>query len=201
MSSRSWGREHPLFANATSAVVGTATVAALVAMEVADGAVRRSAGDQVRDDGTAGLFGAAMAVALGTAAASLGRPNRRALPRNRGGFWIGTTLIWAGIGLNRWARHSLAGNYRPLLTVVEDHEVVESGPYRVVRHPMYLGSTMICMGVATALGTWSGAAAWALPPAALVHRITVEEQMLGTALGSHYKEYSSTRARMLPAVW
>jgi protein-S-isoprenylcysteine O-methyltransferase Ste14 len=110
-------------------------------------------------------------------------------------------MTWAGIGLNRWARHSLARNYRALLTVVEDHEVVDHGPYRLVRHPMYLGSTMICAGVALTLGTWSGVAAWALPPAALVHRITVEERMLAAALGSRYERYASTRPRMVPAIW
>jgi protein-S-isoprenylcysteine O-methyltransferase Ste14 len=201
MSSRPGVRGNPLFADATSAVIGTATVAALVAMEVADGAVRRAAGDQVRDDGTARLFGAAMAVGLGTAGASLARPNRRVLPRNGAYFRIGAVLTWAGIGLNRWARRSLSRNYRPLLTVVADHEVVDRGPYRVVRHPMYLGSTMICAGVALALGTWPAVAAWALPPAALVHRVTVEERMLAMALGNRYEQYASTRPRMFPAVW
>lgn len=201
MSSQPWVRDNPLFTDATSAALGTATVVALVAMEAADGAVRRAAGDQVRDDGTARLFGAAMTIALGTTGASLARPNRRALPRNRASFWIGMGMTWAGIGLNRWARRSLSRNYRALLTVVENHEVVDRGPYRVVRHPMYLGSTMICAGVASALGTWTAAATWALPPAALVHRISVEERMLAAELGSRYEQYASTRPRMFPAIW
>lgn len=201
MSSRPGFRQNPLFVDAPSAVVGTATVAALVAMELADGAVRRAAGDQARDDGTVRLFGVAMTIALCATGGSLARRNRRAFPRNRVSFWIGIGTTWAGIGLNRWARHSLSRNYRALLTVVEDHEVVDHGPYRIVRHPMYLGSTMICAGVASALGTWSGAAAWALPPASLVHRITVEERMLATALGSRYEQYASTRPRMVPAIW
>jgi protein-S-isoprenylcysteine O-methyltransferase Ste14 len=135
-----------------------------------------------------------MANALGTAGASLARPNRRLLPRNSASFWIGVGLTWAGIGLNRWARRSLSRNYRALLTIVEAHEVVDRGPYRVIRHPMYLGSTMICAGVASALGTWPSAASWALPPAVLVYRVSLEERMLAA-------EYASTRSRMFPGIW
>jgi protein-S-isoprenylcysteine O-methyltransferase Ste14 len=142
-----------------------------------------------------------MANALGTAGASLARPNRRLLPRNSASFWIGVGLTWAGIGLNRWARRSLSRNYRALLTIVEAHEVVDRGPYRVIRHPMYLGSTMICAGVASALGTWPSAASWALPPAVLVYRVSLEERMLAAELGSSYEEYASTRSRMFPGIW
>lgn len=60
---------------------------------------------------------------------------------------------------------------------------------------------MICARVASALGTWSAVAAWALPPVALVHRVTVEERMLAKALESRYEQYASTRPRMFPAIW
>jgi len=110
-------------------------------------------------------------------------------------------VTWAGIALNRWARWTLAANYRSLLTVVADHEVVDRGPYRLVRHPMYLGSTLICAGVATILRTWPTAIAWMLPPLGLLHRIEIEEGMLAEELGGRYPRYAAERARLIPGLW
>ncbi len=82
----------PLFADRECALVGAVTVAALVAMEGADAVTSKSVRDDVRDGGTARLFGVAMAVAIATAGGSVVRPGRRSLPRNHFSFWAGTTL-------------------------------------------------------------------------------------------------------------
>jgi protein-S-isoprenylcysteine O-methyltransferase Ste14 len=110
-------------------------------------------------------------------------------------------ITWAGIAVNRWARRILGQNYRSMVTVVEDHEVIDAGPYTLVRHPMYLGTTMICLGVGATLATWPTAIAWALPPLALVRRISVEERVLTEMLGERYESYSSSRARLVPGLW
>ncbi|HEU5082729.1 MAG TPA: hypothetical protein VFU14_05260 [Acidimicrobiales bacterium] len=46
-----------------------------------------------------------------------------------------------------------------------------------------------------------GSAAWALPVAALIRRIGIEEQMLRDALGSDYEAFAGGRARLIPGVW
>jgi protein-S-isoprenylcysteine O-methyltransferase Ste14 len=88
-----------------------------------------------------------------------------------------------------------------LVTIVEHHEVIDGGPYGVVRHPMYLGSMMICAGVGAALATWPSRIAWTLPPLALLRRISVEERVLRAALGERYKSYAAARARLIPGLW
>lgn len=191
----------PIFGDRSSAAAALATLATLIAMEASDVATRPAAGDDVHDEGTARLFAVGMAVAVATGGASLLRRDGRTLPRSRAGFWGGLLVSWAGIGVNRWARSTLASNYRPVVTVVEDQEVVDHGPYTLVRHPMYLGTTMICLGVAAALSTGPTAAAWALPPLALVRRIAVEERTLTAGLGERYEAFAASRARLVPGLW
>jgi protein-S-isoprenylcysteine O-methyltransferase Ste14 len=103
------------------------------------------------------------------------------------------------------ARRALGARYRPVVTVLADHDVVDAGPYRVVRHPMYLGSTLLCLGLTTTLGAGTragpAALAWLLPPLALLRRIAVEERVLAEALGDRYATYAHGRARLVPGVW
>lgn len=191
----------PLFADARTATAAATTAAALVALVTSDLASRRRPGDRVADAGTGLLVAGAIAVAVATGAASLAGPARRPLPRHRAGFWTGVATTWAGIGLNRWGRRTLGTTYRPVVTVVEDQDVVDVGPYRFVRHPMYAGSTLLCLGVGAALGTVPAAAAWALPPLALLRRIAVEEAVLAQALGARYDAFTRGRARLVPGMW
>lgn len=191
----------PLFADAATAAASAVTVAALAGLVASDLAARPRAGDRVQDAGTGPLVASAIGVAVATAASSLLRPGRRPLPRRPVTFPAGVALTWAGLALNRWGRRALAATYRPVVTVVAGHEVVAHGPYRVVRHPMYAGSTLLCAGVGVALGTVPTAAACALPPLALLRRIAVEEAVLAEALGERYDAYARSRARLVPGVW
>ncbi len=194
-------RQPPIFRGRRAAVLSAATAITLVAMEATDVTTSGAAGDRVHDERTAPLFAMTMAVATTTSAASLLHRSRLPMPRNRASFWTGIAITWGGVALNRWARRTLAQNYRSLVTIVEHHEVIDGGPYGVVRHPMYLGSMMICAGVGTALATWPSRIAWALPPMALVRRIDAEERVLTDALGDRYDSYAAARPRLIPGLW
>lgn len=177
-------------------------VLALAAIEVADAKRRPAPLDHVEDHGTGELFGAAMAGALLAAAYSLVRPGAEPLPRGRGRFRGGDALIWCGMAFNRWARLTLGRRHQPRVFVQQDHEIVASGPYRFVRHPMYLGSVLICWGIDIALGTPTTLLAWAIGPrAALVLRIRTEAAVLDQRLGSDYRSFAESRSRLVPYVW
>lgn len=144
-------------------------------------------------------FATAMAAAIATSAVVLSL--RRPIPHRPGRWWLGLTCIWAGAAVNRLARRELGVSYRARLTVVDGHEVTDSGPYEVVRHPMYSGASLVCVGSGLAVGSPLAMAVWALPIIALVRRIGVEEEMLREALGAAYDEYADGRARLVPGVW
>ena len=82
-----------------------------------------------------------------------------------------------------------------------EHKVVDTGPYAIVRHPLYAVSFFVVAGIALALGSF-----WALIPVAvgslvLVVRTVLEDRMLQNELPG-YKEYASrVRYRLIPGVW
>src|SRR5262245_1604924 len=81
------------------------------------------------------------------------------------------------------------------------HYVVRSGPYRYVRHPMYVGIIVLVTSMALALGSWLALAPAALILAVFSVRITLEERLLRAELAG-YDEYTrDVRARLVPGVW
>lgn len=190
-----------LFRDRASLVSAVMTVALLTGMEVAD--IRRGTrvDDAVDDQGTAGWFGAAMGAAIAASLISAGRDRHQPVPRRPRRWWAGLALIWSGAAFNRLARAELGTNYRAQLTVVDGHEVIDSGPYRLVRHPMYTGATLICIGCGLAVDAWPISLTWALPAAALLHRVQIEEQLLRSTLGHRYEDFADRRARLVPGVW
>ena len=81
------------------------------------------------------------------------------------------------------------------------HEVVRTGPYAIVRHPMYAGMVPVMVGLALWLGSIAGALASMVPLAILVIRIVFEERLLTRTLPT-YRDYTSeVRWRLLPGVW
>lgn len=192
---------HLRFRDRSSVVSAVLTIALLTGMEVSD--IRRTArpDDAADDQGTAAWFAAAMGPAITASAISLFRDRHEPLPRRPRRWWTGLGFIWSGAAFNRWARAELGNNYRSKLTIVHDHQVIASGPYRLVRHPMYTGATLICVGCALAVDAWPASLTWALPAAALVHRVKVEEQLLRSTLAHRYEHFADSRARLAPGVW
>ena len=115
---------------------------------------------------------------------------------------IGLALFVAGWGL---VYRALRANAFAVTVVrVQDergHRVVRSGPYAVVRHPMYAGIVPVMVGMGLWLHSTSAAIAASVPTAILVARIVLEERVL-RARFADYADYAATvRWRLLPGVW
>src|SRR5215470_6983920 len=66
--------------------------------------------------------------------------------------WLGVLLTTMGIGVAFWARWHLGTNWSGVVTLKEGHELIRTGPYRSIRHPIYTGILLALLGTAVALG-------------------------------------------------
>jgi len=88
-----------------------------------------------------------------------------------------------------------------VIAVDPEQQVVSTGPYRLVRHPMYLGALVMLLGVAPALGSWWGLLAVVPFTAALAWRLLDEERILATRLPGYTDDRQRLRYRLIPFVW
>jgi protein-S-isoprenylcysteine O-methyltransferase Ste14 len=138
---------------------------------------------------------------LGVAAAR-GAP-RLALPGP--GWWpvaAGIAAFALGLALRAWAVHELGRFFKFTVVVQPDHEVIDSGPYRRIRHPSYAGLILALLGLGIALGNWISVAI--SPLGALIGfsiRLLREERLLAERLGEPYRAYMQRTRRLVPGVW
>jgi protein-S-isoprenylcysteine O-methyltransferase Ste14 len=117
-------------------------------------------------------------------------------------FAAGLVIVLLGIALRQWSVLTLGTFFTVQVQVRSDQTVVNTGPYRWVRHPSYTAIVMSFVGIGVALENWlSLVVLIVVPSVGLVIRIRVEEKALLEALGEPYREFSATRARLIPKVW
>ena len=85
--------------------------------------------------------------------------------------------------------------------VAEDQTVISTGPYAIVRHPMYLGVLIMVLGTPLALGSWWGLLVIAVTMPVLALRILDEEQLLRSDLPGYAAYTHDVRYRLVPFVW
>ncbi len=176
-------------------VLFAAAYVAWIVAELAVSAREMRQGDQTRDRGTCGAYAAGQAAVLlsGLFFAPVGRPLSAA-------HVIGFVVFFFGVLFRLWAVRTLGRYYSHIVREVTDHRIVDSGPYRVIRHPAYLGMIVANVGVTIFffnLVTLCVLLLLLVP--AIVIRILVEEQTLFTIEG--YKEFARDRKRLVPGVW
>ncbi|HEU5399258.1 MAG TPA: isoprenylcysteine carboxylmethyltransferase family protein [Gammaproteobacteria bacterium] len=110
----------------------------------------------------------------------------------------GLLLACAGMGFAFWARGTLGRNWSGRVTIKEDHELVTRGPYTLVRHPIYTGALLGFGGSALALGHLGGLFSIAIMLAIFLHKIRLEERVMGTHFGEHYAEYRRRTRALIP---
>lgn len=114
----------------------------------------------------------------------------------------GLVLFLAGIGLRIWSRLSLGRYYTFDISVTPEHRVTTAGPYRFVRHPLYLGTFLTAAGLPLITQGWMSVWLFAIPTAAIYGlRLVREDAYLMTAMGSAYRDYAHRTARLIPFIW
>ena len=125
-----------------------------------------------------------------------------ALPHGRMFATAGVVLFVAGLILRWWAIITLGRFFTVDVTIEKDHDLVERGPFRIVRHPSYTGVLLAFVGLGLSLGNWAALLVILLPiGAAFIHRMNVEEDALLRALGSRYAEYMKRTKRLVPFIY
>jgi protein-S-isoprenylcysteine O-methyltransferase Ste14 len=122
----------------------------------------------------------------------------RFLPLTAWPFWIGVTLTAGGLLFTVWARLHLGANWSGTVTIKKDHELVTSGPYSLVRHPIYTGLLVAFLGSAVACGEWRGVLALVIVFAALWRKARYEERWMREQFGQAYRDYSQRVAALVP---
>jgi len=116
--------------------------------------------------------------------------------------WASVVLVVTGAGLRWWSFRTLGQYFTFAVAVSPEQPVMEHGPYRLVRHPAYLGMLIALTGVALLIGNWLGLLAFeAVVVPGLVYRIRVEEQALASATGPRWATYAARTRRLVPFVW
>jgi protein-S-isoprenylcysteine O-methyltransferase Ste14 len=115
--------------------------------------------------------------------------------------WVGVLLFALGVALQWWSLRELGYFYTTQLGIQEGHRLITSGPYAIVRHPGYLSSFTIMVGMALSMGSLCVAATTVLSTAVMVWRIRGEEEMLVEVFGDEYRAYQGRTRKLVPFVY
>ena len=124
----------------------------------------------------------------------------RLLPANLPVFVAGTAVVAIGLLFCVWARVHLGTNWSASVTVKQGHELVRTGPYRLVRHPIYTGLLLAMLGTAIARGHVQGFVAVAIAGAAFLQKLRIEERWMQETFGDAYARYRAEVPALIPFV-
>jgi protein-S-isoprenylcysteine O-methyltransferase Ste14 len=113
-------------------------------------------------------------------------------------FVAGLVLVIAGMALRWYSIHVLRASFTLDVATRPGQPVVQSGPYRRIRHPSYTGALMTLLGILVCCVNFASLAALVLALAGYALRIRVEERALATQLGVPYREYMRRTKRLIP---
>jgi protein-S-isoprenylcysteine O-methyltransferase Ste14 len=113
-------------------------------------------------------------------------------------FWLGATVLVAGLLFAVWAREHLGSNWSRSVTIKQGHELIKTGPYAVVRHPIYTGILAGFLGTAIALSQVRGFIVFVLIFLILWLKLRMEEQWMRSQFGETYATYAHQTAALVP---
>ncbi|MBF0103842.1 MAG: isoprenylcysteine carboxylmethyltransferase family protein [Deltaproteobacteria bacterium] len=112
--------------------------------------------------------------------------------------WAGVLMTVVGLLLSVWARHCLAGNWSAFVSIKEAHVLVRTGPYALVRHPIYSGIFLALVGGVITSGEIKGVVALVLIFFSFVYKINREEEFMRSRFADQYAAYQQTTKKLIP---
>jgi protein-S-isoprenylcysteine O-methyltransferase Ste14 len=116
-------------------------------------------------------------------------------------FWVfilGAVLTWAGVAFAIWARYHIGRFWSASVALKTGHELIRSGPYSRIRHPIYTGILLALAGTTLAVGRYRGGLAFAIILASLIRKSKQEEALLAEQFGPAFEEHRRHTGFLLP---
>ncbi len=115
-------------------------------------------------------------------------------------YSVGLALCIVGALLAIWSRYVLGQNWSGTVQLKHGQELIDSGPYRFVRHPIYSGFLLLFLGDAVMVGDWRGLVAVAIVFVSFWRKLLLEEKWLAQHFGEAYRAYQQRTKALVPAV-
>jgi protein-S-isoprenylcysteine O-methyltransferase Ste14 len=114
--------------------------------------------------------------------------------------WVGLVLAVGGLGLLAWSHHALARFWSPEIQLRPDHQLIQHGPYKRIRHPMYTSLFCFFAGVSLISASLLLAVPAVWVSLYLAIRTNAEERLLTIHFGLPYREYAQVTGRFFPTL-
>jgi protein-S-isoprenylcysteine O-methyltransferase Ste14 len=117
-------------------------------------------------------------------------------------FVIGSVLVLAGLIIRVKSIMKLKQQFTYTVTKIENHELIQTGLYKIIRHPGYLGQLIIFLGISVCLSNWLSILLMIIPVLfGYLNRIKVEEKFMIEQMGQKYLDYQKKTKRLIPGIY
>jgi protein-S-isoprenylcysteine O-methyltransferase Ste14 len=111
---------------------------------------------------------------------------------------VGLALLVLGLAFTVWARLHLGRNWSGTVTLKEGHELIRSGPYAYVRHPIYTGLLVALLGSAVACGELRAMIGLGVVAGAFIRKLRIEERLMREIFPGQYQRYCAQVPALVP---
>jgi protein-S-isoprenylcysteine O-methyltransferase Ste14 len=115
--------------------------------------------------------------------------------------WTGMILAILGMGLIFWSGMALGRLYSPEVTLQKEHRLIADGPYRIIRHPRYLGGIVQGIGLSLLFRSWIGMILTFVFLLVVLFRIRDEETLMHAEFGAQWEAYCDKAWRLVPFIY
>ena len=120
------------------------------------------------------------------------------LPHRPLTYAVGLALVMLGLAFTVWARLHLGRNWSGTVTLKEGHELIRSGPYAHVRHPIYTGLLVALLGSAVACGELRALIGLSVVAGAFIRKLRIEERYMREIFPARYPRYCTEVPALVP---
>lgn len=124
----------------------------------------------------------------------------RIIPEQHAWAWIGLAMCVCGVGFSIWSRHVLAKNWNLTTSLEEQHALIQSGPYAIVRHPIYVGIWLAMFGTALAVGELRALINLVVSVSEGWAKLNHEEAILREEFPNAYAGYQHRVKKLIPGI-